>query len=250
VLPVAPHPANGNGVIVYDLSADPGPLLELSAEEIRRRVFTAAADLPEGADRIPLKTVHLNKCPVLAPVSVIRAQDAERLSLDLAACRANIEKIKTAAGLAEKLSQVFGAPSAFEAESDPDLAIYQGGFFSDEDKRKMARLRSMSPEELAGSTLKFADPRLSEMLFRYRARNYPESLDSEERERWQQFCIDRLSGRKPGAGITFEQYFARLEALKSDASADQSIVRALESYANEKMRRLGIGNSNTVLLTA
>lgn len=250
VLPVAPHPSNGNGVIVYDLSADPGPLLELSAEEIRRRVFTAAADLPEGADRIPLKTVHLNKCPVLAPVSVIRAQDAERLSLDLAACRANIEKIKTAAGLAEKLAQVFGAPSAFEAEPDPDLAIYQGGFFSDEDKRKMARLRSMSPEELAGSTEKFADPRLSEMLFRYRARNYPESLDSEETERWQQFCIDRLSGRKPGAGITFEQYFARLEALKSDASADQSIVRALASYANEKMRRLGIGNSPTVLLTA
>lgn len=113
----------------------------------------------------------------------------------------------------------------------------------------MTRLRSMSPEELAGSTLRFADPRLSEMLFRYRARNYPESLDSEETERWQQFCIDRLSGRKPGAGITLDQYFARLGVLKSDGSTDQSIVRALASYANEKMRRLGIGNYKTDLLT-
>lgn len=250
VLPVAWHPTNSNGVIVYDLSIDPGPLLELSVEEIRQRIFTATADLPEGSARIPLKTVHLNKCPVLAPVSVIRAQDAERLSIDLAACKANIAKIKTATGLTEKIVQVFGAPPDFETEADPDLAIYQGGFFSDEDKRKMARLRSLPPEELAGSTLTFTDPRLSEMLFRYRARNYPDSLHTEEAERWQQFCIDRLSGRKPGAGITFALYFARLEELKNHESTDKSMLRALESYAFEKMRYLGIQNCKIDLLTA
>lgn len=249
VLPVAWHPTNSNGVIVYDLSIDPGPMLELSAEEIRRRIFTATADLPEGSARIPLKTVHLNKCPVLAPVSVIRAQDAERLSIDLAACRANITKIKAAVALAEKIVQVFSVPPGFETEPDPDLAIYQGGFFSDEDKRKMTRLRSMSPEQLAETTLTFADPRLSEMLFRYRARNYPESLNSEEAGRWQQFCIDRLTGRKPGAGITFDQYFTRLAELKNDVSADQSIVSALESYGIEKMRYLGLKQGNAELLT-
>jgi exodeoxyribonuclease-1 len=249
VLPVAWHPTNGNGVIVYDLSIDPGPMLELSVEEIRRRIFTAAADLPEGSARIPLKTVHLNKCPVLAPVSVIRPLDAARLAIDLDSCRLNIAKIKTAAGLAEKIVQVFNAPPSIETEADPDLAIYQGGFFSDEDKRKMTRLRSMTPEQLAESTLTFADPRLSEMLFRYRARNYPESLESEEAERWRLFCIDRLSGRQAGAGITFDHYFARLEELKQDASADKSMLYALESYGVEKMRCLGIENSKIDLLT-
>jgi exodeoxyribonuclease-1 len=249
VLPVAWHPTNGNGVIVYDLSIDPGPMLELSAEEIRRRIFTATADLPEGSARIPLKTVHLNKCPVLAPISVIRPLDAARLAIDLESCRPNIAKIKAAAGLAEKIVQVFNAPPSIETEADPDLAIYQGGFFSDEDKRKMTRLRSMTPEQLAGSTLTFADPRLSEMLFRYRARNYPESLDSEEAERWRHFCIDRLSGRQPGAGITFDQYFARLEELKHDESADKSMLYALESYGVEKMRCLGIEKCKTDLLT-
>jgi exodeoxyribonuclease-1 len=243
VLPVARHPSNGNGVIVYDLSVDPGPLLELSAEEIRRRIFTAAEDLPEGEARIPLKTVHLNKCPVLAPVSVIRAQDAERLAIDLAVCRAHIAKIKAAAGLADKIAQAFDASADFEIEKDPDLAIYQGGFFSDEDKYKMARLRTLGPEQLAGTTMTFADPRLSEMLFRYRARNYPDSLKSEEAARWRQFCADRLSGRRPGAGITFDRYFARLAELKNDGSADPSIVGALESYGLEKMRRLGVGSS-------
>jgi exodeoxyribonuclease-1 len=249
VLPVAWHPTNGNGVIVYDLSVDPEPMLELSAEEIRQRIFTATKDLPEGCERIPLKTIHLNKCPVLAPISVIRAQDAARLAIDLDACRANIEKIKPAIGLAEKIAQVFNAPPSFEIDPDPDLAIYQGGFFSDEDKRKMARLRSMAPEQLAASIMPFSDPRLSEMLFRYRARNYPESLNSEESERWRQLCIDRLSGRKPGAGITFDRYFARLDELQNDESTDKAMIRALESYAFEKMRSLGIENCKTDLLT-
>jgi len=249
VLPVSWHPTNNNGVIVYDLSVDPGPMLELSAEEIRQRIFTATEDLPEGATRIPLKTVHLNKCPVLAPISVIRSQDAERLAIDMSSCDANIAKIKADKGLAEKIAQVFNAPLGFETESDPDLMIYQGGFFSDEDKHKMIRIRSMTPEQLAVSTLTFSDPRLPEMLFRYRARNYPESLNSEEQERWRQFCIDRLSGRKPGAGITFDQYFARLKELNKEANAEPAILSALKAYALEKIRCLGIESAEAISLT-
>ena len=64
VLPLCKHPTNNNGVIVYDLSVDPEPLLTLTSDQIRERIFTATADLPEGIHRIPLKTVHINKCPV------------------------------------------------------------------------------------------------------------------------------------------------------------------------------------------
>lgn len=48
VVPLAEHPSNANGVIVYDLSVDPAPLMELSPEEIRARVFASADDLAEG----------------------------------------------------------------------------------------------------------------------------------------------------------------------------------------------------------
>lgn len=107
VLPICKHPTNANGLIVYDLSVDPEPMLGLAVEEIQQRIFTATADLPEGVARIPLKTVHINKCPVLAPVSVIRPEDALRLGIDLALCHANIDKIKAAVGLSEKLAAVF-----------------------------------------------------------------------------------------------------------------------------------------------
>ncbi|MGZ3975480.1 MAG: exodeoxyribonuclease I [Flavisolibacter sp.] len=240
VLPVCKHPTNSNGVIVYDLGVDPEPLLNLTVEEIQQRIFTATADLPEGIVRIPLKTVHINKCPVLAPVSVIRPEDAQRLDIDMAICYANIDKIKAASGLSEKLVAVFSGHTYAEQDSDPDLGIYSCGFFSDHDKNQMAKIRGISPQQLANSEFKFIDSRLPEMLFRYRARNYPETLDSDELQRWYEFCINRLTGRQTGAGIVLDSYFNRLEELGRGENANTELIKVLEMYALEKMRSLGV----------
>lgn len=244
VLPIVRHPTNSNGVIVYDLSVDPEPLLELSSEEIKERIFTAAIDLPDGVARIPLKTVHINKCPVLAPISVIRPIDEKRLEIDLRGCRANIAKIKENSGLAERIEEAFNDRTGFEEDSDPDLALYSGGFFSEIDKQKMIRIRTMLPEQLAKSTFNFNDPRLAELLFRYRARNYPETLNADENLKWKAFCLDRLSGRKPGASITLDVFFNRLQELKGFDKSNNVILDALESYAIEKMDALGYSSND------
>lgn len=243
VLPVCKHPTNTNGIVVYDLSVDPEPMLGLSVEEIRQRIFTATADLPQGVTRIPLKTVHINKCPVLAPVSVIRPDDAQRLEIDLALCHANIDKIKAATGLAEKLAVVFSDQSYVEQDSDPDLEIYSGGFFSENDKKQMTKIRLMPPEQLAKTAFKFTDSRLPEMLFRFRARNYPETLDADELLRWNEFCAGRLTGQQTGSGIVLNDYFGRLEQLRRDENVNIAIIDALEAYGLEKMVALGIYKS-------
>ncbi|WP_432740232.1 exodeoxyribonuclease I [Methylobacter sp. G7] len=240
VLPICKHPTNTNGIIVYDLSVDPEPMLRLSVEEIQRRIFTATADLPEGVARIPLKTVHINKCPVLAPVSVIRPDDAQRLAIDLALCHANIDRIKAAVGLAEKLAAVFSGHTYAEQDSDPDLEIYSGGFFTENDKKQMAKIRGMLPEQLAKATFKFIDSRLPEMLFRYRARNYPETLTGDEQLRWNAFCVKRLTGRQAGSGILLDDYFSRLKELRSDENTNIGIIDALNAYALEKKAAFGI----------
>ncbi len=244
VLPVCKHPTNTNGVIVYDLSVDPEPMLSLSVEDIQQRIFTATADLPENVARIPLKTVHINKCPVLAPISVIRPDDAQRLNVDLALCRANSDNIKAASGLANKLAAVFsGQNYAGQDDADPDLAIYSGGFFSDNDKKQMVKIRLTPPKQLAKTTFKFTDGRLPEMLFRYRARNYPETLNADEQRRWNTFCVDRLTGHQAGAGILLDDYFRRLEELRGDKNLNIYIINDLYNYAVDKMIYLGIKNA-------
>lgn len=242
VLPLCKHPTNTNGIVVYDLSIDPEPLLTLSVAEIQHRIFTTTADLSEeGVDRIPLKTVHVNKCPVLAPINVIRPEDAERLGIDLAQCYRNIEKIKPVNGLTEKLVAVLtGDYGEASHNANPDLAIYNGGFFSDADKQKMTKIRQLAVEQLAKHPLDFTDKRLPEMVFRYRARNYPETLSEQEKRQWQNFCKAILTGDLPGASLTLQDFFARLQTLQATDGTNREVLDALHQYATDKAQALGL----------
>ncbi len=229
VLPLCLHPTNTNGVIVYDLSQDPSTLLTLNAEQINQRLFTANADLAEGVERIALKTVHINKCPVLAPLKVLRAQDQQRLQIDVAACLENAQKITQAPSLVAKLDDVFTSTN-FETQTNPDLMIYSGGFFSGKDKALMTQIRNTPSNQLIHLNPSFQDSRLAEMFFRYKARNYPQSLSAEETQRWQTFCQDKLTDKNLGASITLEAYRQRIEELKQQENPDINCIAALETY--------------------
>lgn len=234
VAPVAMHPTNSNGVIVYDLRHDPSELEGLSVDEIKARIFTRSDQLPDGVHRIPLKTVHVNKCPVIAPATMLKSLDSEglaRLKLNGDELRNNLQRLRAINGLREKLELVF-AQSEFESVTDPDLMIYSGGFFSSNDKAVMDRVRKASIIELAEDEFLFDDPRLPEMLFRYKARNFRETLTSDEQERWERYRYQRLTDKKL-CSIGFQDYFDRLEVLVQDPSTSAkqlSIIEDLKFY--------------------
>ncbi|WP_305908139.1 exodeoxyribonuclease I [Methylomarinum sp. Ch1-1] len=236
VVPLCEHPENSNGVIVYDLSVDPAPLLELSAEQIKQRVFTASGDLPDDVDRIPLKTVHVNKCPVLAPLPVIREADALRLDCDLARCHANLERIKQAGGLVDKLNVVF-TTDFDNSVQDPDLMIYSGGFFAPHDKAEMSKVRQAKPEQLPVLQTDFHDRRLAEMLFRYKGRNFPQTLTEEERRRWRRHCAEVMYDEQVGAALTLPDFLLRLQRLRLDHPGKNPILADLQAFAEAKQRQ-------------
>jgi exodeoxyribonuclease-1 len=239
VLPICRHPANTNGVIVYNLGIDPEPLINLSVEEINYRLFTATGELPEGVDRIPLKTVHINKCPVLAPVTVLRKEDRERLQIDLSVSYANIEKIRKTTGLADKISAVFSAPdNKDERDADPDLAIYSGGFFTGRDKHKIARIPETTPDKLSDFSAEFSDARLPEMLFRYRARNYPSTLSEAENARWTAHCASKLTGGKQA--LSFNKYYQIIHKLRENNPEKADLFNELEAFAKNKLNKFGL----------
>ena len=73
------------------------------------------------------------------------------------------------------------------------------------------------------------------MLFRYRARNYPDTLAEEERERWEQFRLHRLMKEQHGTGaLNFQQFAAALQQ-SADAVMDQpgklQLLEDLQLYA-------------------
>ncbi|GLQ99654.1 exodeoxyribonuclease I [Dyella mobilis] len=241
IIPLAIHPSRSGEVIVYDLAQDPADLLALDADDVADRIFTARADLPEGVERIPLRTVHANRSPALAPLSVLKGVDMGRLQLDLDRCLAHADTLRTAAGLNEKLRRIFQRAANLPPPEDPELALYSG-FLPDSDKRLLREVRSTPPAQLGQHPFAFRDPRYAELLFRYRARNWPETLSPDERERWEQFRVERLTRSTPLTTLTLSSYFEQLQALRGDpARSDKSaLLDQLQAWGEQLAADAGI----------
>ncbi len=215
VLPLAWHPVNRNALIVYDLAADPSPLWSLEADQLRERLYTRREALAEGELPVALKLVHINRCPVIAPPGVLRPEDQVRLGLDVEACRSRVSLIGQYREVwLPRLEQLYQADAAGHAV-DPELRLYDG-FMGDPDRRLCDQVRQASSQALAGRHWPFRDNRLEELLFRYRARNFPESLSAAEQQRWRQFCACRLHDGLEGRGNTLEAFRSRAGVLLAD----------------------------------
>lgn len=241
VVPLAKDPNNNNGIIVYDLRHDPRDLIELDADTLRERLFTSTADLAEGITRPALKTLHINKCPVVVPESTLNDAAAERLQIDRAAHYQHLDMLNAAGDLSQKLNAIFTAPT-FDKIDDPDASLYGGGFFSDNDKRKMDVIRNAEPEMLKTLSVPFEDQRLPELLFRYRARNWPQSLSADEQEQWLLYRQQRLGTTAPEKILNFERFetaLAESRELELD-KAQQTVLEQLRTYAQALKSELGL----------
>lgn len=232
VVPLCWHPTNKNSVIVWDLQQDPADLYQLTAEQIQARVFTRAADLPEGVERLPLKEIHINKAPVIAPMNVLTPEQAERWQISGDALRNHLAFIRENAGLTVKMHEVFSG-NEFAKEADVDGQLYDG-FFGPADKKLMQEIHQLPPFDLADWTASFKDPRGEEMLFRFRARNYPDTLNEDEQERWEQHRIMRLVESNHPKILNFNQFAQELQ-LAAEQVADDPVklewIHELQIYA-------------------
>ena len=233
VWPLAPHPTNKNEIVVWDLREDPAELLTLNVTDLRTRMFSKADELPEGVTRLPIKTIHINKSPVvIANLKTLSADAAAKWGIDVEQCLRHGE---TAAQIAPKLAgmwpAVFERP-AREGPTDVDEDLY-GGFLGNDDRRTLQRLSRMSAPQLAAARPAFTDARLDELLFRYRARNFPESLDDAQRAQWLAHCAHRLHDGA-GGGLTLEVFMEQIDTLGEEADErGQVILGALVDYATQ-----------------
>ncbi len=232
--PLASHPSNRNELLAWDLACDPRELADLDSVAIRERLFTRQDDLPPGITRLPIKSIHLNKSPmVVGHLGTLRPSLAERWGIDLDRCLAHATHAMALPDMSAIWAEVFERPASV-AGVDPELDLY-GGFVGDSDRRRLAALRPLPPGDPAWDKAVFDDERLSILLWRYRARNFPETLNDELRARWQAHCRDRLMHGAAG-GRTVEQLFERVDELAEAASARgddraETILGALYDYA-------------------
>jgi len=234
VLPVAAHPQNKNAVIVYDLQQDPREFLSLDQQEMHELLFTATKDLPEGKNRLPVQLISANKCPVLVPLNTVNGEVKERFKIDLDKCMEHATLLKSSNEFISRLARLYQQQdSSDESAVDPELAIYSGGFFNNDDRVRMNKIHYMSPDQLSQS-MHFDDPRIQEMLLRYRARNYPELLDDSEKKRWTAFRRERLSGVDRSGALTLSEFEEAIKEQKKSAGLTSSQLHILDQLKSWK----------------
>lgn len=241
MLPLAYHPSNKNSVIAYNLSVSPSDLFQLSAEQLAKRLFVKKADLEEGVERIALKDIHLNKSPMLLPAKMLDDKTAARLGFNKKQCETHWHEFKNLTlmqknQLQTKLSELYSSQS-FAEKTDPEQMLY-AGFFEDDDRKVMQRVKRSDPEALLTSNFNFSDKRLPELLWRYRARNFPHTLTKDEKKQWKEFCYKRLTDSSFGASMVegaFSERVSELQKTGELSDVKQKILNDLTDYASSML---------------
>ncbi len=205
--------------IVYDLRYDPTEFTSLTEDELCDRLYSKTADLnTKGIKRPPVKTLHANRCPAVAPLGTLDEAAAERIGLTSETALANLKKLELS-GLVPKLIAAATRKREFAARDDVDGALY-GGFVGDNDKRQLTEITKASPEQMSHLKPKFSDKRLPELFWRYRARNYPDSLSPQEQTKWDSERAARINAGLPAFTKKFQSALQTATPLQASVLED------------------------------
>jgi exodeoxyribonuclease-1 len=228
--PLAMHPSNKNELIAWDLAHDPRELATLNVDDIRLRMFSKRDDLPEGVTRLPVKTVHLNKSPmVMGNLKTLTAGQAAHWGIDVNLALQHAAIARDLPDMSAIWPHVFQRPAAGPPDVDEDL---YGGFIGNTDRRRLNQLRAFDGPALANAKNAFDDARLEELVFRYRARNFAQSLSTPELERWEAHRAAKLLDGDNGA-LTIEALHGQIDQLsESTDERGEEILGALYDWAD------------------
>ena len=221
ILPICEHPTLRNRFVVYNLNHDPSNWIELEAKEIEGKIQS----------NNPFGVISATSCPILVTSKILTESVIKEYGLDLESCLENAKSIRQSQTIKITISKIF-SERELEKESDPDLMIYQG-FFNDNDKVLMETVRNTKPADLGRLDLPFHDNRLSELFFRYRARNFRETLTSNEMVRWNKYRNDKFKNNNLFQQFENDMKEAAIHVEKTESKNGSRILADLEEYADQ-----------------
>lgn len=230
IIPLIVHPVNKNEIISYDLRHDPSAMLKMSVDETLENLYKPRAQRDENHQYIALKGIHINKSPALSPTNTLTDELTQRWGVDWQQIETHKQKLTNDISLIQRLEEMYSRNREL-GKMDADSALY-GGFISNEDRKLCNQVLSSSPEKLATWTPQFKSTRLQTLYPRYRARNWPETLNEKEQKQWQAFCQARLIDGEFDCTLTAEQFQQRLEelALEDLSEREQKALNQLVAW--------------------
>lgn len=222
-----------NDYIAFDLDQDPEQVLA-GLSQVLDAQLTADARRAE-LRRIGVQTVRINAQPMLFRRDTLEpsvearmadfGRDREQQQAHLETWH-HIQESPAFKQLYQLARQALEEPPQAQA-SDVDDALYGGDFLSHFDREQLEQAPLMDPEALKTWLPNFEDPRYPELVFRYRARNFPHSLSPAEWRRWQLVRRQKLLGEGSN-GLTLTKLQEELVRMSQEP---------LESHHIEQLQR-------------
>ena len=227
VFPLAPS-KNGN-ILVYDL--------RYNLEELERGGTTGGTPAgephasTEGETVVTgprdnffpiVKELAYNKCPAVAPISVLDAADGwQKIGLAKETVDKNLKTLLAHPEFAEKMRTHDEDRPEYEPPVDVESALYSS-FVPELDKVRCNAVRKSDADGLADFHPNFVDERLPELLLHYKAKNFPTALSEAEASEWEKYRRARLEREVP-------KFLAEMEKFEK-AGADAFLLEELKLW--------------------
>lgn len=228
-----------NAAFMYDLRIDPDQVCKLSVAELIERW----QDHRERQSYFPVKELKYNRAPAIAPLSVLDSSALERLKIQPKIINNHFEKLRSCNDFGEKVLAAAEAiwphhqPTLLVDEQKVDTLLYDA-LIENEDRSKMAVVRAAKPDELPNLRLDFKDQRLKALLPLYIARNFPNTLSNQARQKWEDFRRRKLlEGGSPLA----DKFFDQLEELNKTpglTTEKRHLLAELKAYGQSITNKL------------
>ncbi len=223
-----------SGCLVYDLRHDPTKWLKMTPEQL----VDAWQWKPESDEvRLPIKTLQFNRCPAVAPLTVLDDESKQRIDIDSNKIDANLRKLNFNSSFKSNVLKAVVLLNQKQQEARQkednivDAQLYEG-FFNDQDKASMYEVRQASETAIGSLSVNFIDKRLNELLPLYKARNFYNKISHEEIENWENYRSAKLL--KGGESSRAFVFYQKLNDLVNNPNLNKNqeyLLEELKLYA-------------------
>ncbi|URJ33326.1 exodeoxyribonuclease I [Candidatus Blochmannia vicinus] len=235
IAPITWHPINSNILIACDLNENIDTLLHLNINIIYQKLYSNHITIHDVLKTIPLQLIRLNACPTLIPINFfnknnINVNHFTQFSTNYQHCLKNLNFLRiyeNSVHLRKKIHTLYTIIESYLRQkalyhnSHVDSQLYHG-FFNNSDRKIILNIQKTHPKNLKNLCIDNVDSRLKLLLYYYRARNFPSTLNQQEQKEWLNYIKNKLFNQSQS-----KSYNDNLNILLSIYSYDRQKTKLL-----------------------
>lgn len=229
VLPLQFHPTNNNELIGWDLRYDPAILANLDAETLATRLNQRPQ---EPTERLAFVSIHLNRAPMVAPITLLSPEVSMRTQLDSNQIAAHAQNCPPLSSfwptLQASLEREFAA-------TDAEQALY-AGFINDTDQACIQQIHQ-TPSSAWPELTPPADDRLQTLWWRYQLRYGSEPVPVAAQSAWKNYLKAAFDTPETGCAMTLTGAQQRLQEVMTQYPEQAELWQALTAFLTEQQQR-------------